>query len=346
MLKLRDITYLTALAIMIGWILYIGQSVLLPVLIAIIALYVLSNLTRRLGRVPVLGQLPEGLRRFLVLVAFTILLVVVFSYVIDTFTQVATILPRYEANLDALVVRTAGLLGLEGESTWESLKSITIDQFRIQDYIAPVLFSLRGFGGTLFLVVLYAFFFMAERARMKGKLALAVADPDREGKTLKVLDRINDRVGDYLAVKTVVNVILGGLSFAVMLAFGIDFALFWAILIALLNYIPYIGSLIGVLFPVVLSLGQFGSLPLAVAVTVTLTAAQMFVAGYLEPRMMSRAFNLSPFVVLFALAFWSALWGVSGAVLAVPLTASLVIVLAELEATRPMAIMLSASGKI
>ena len=62
--------------------------------------------------------------------------------------------------------------------------------------------------------------------------------------------------------------------------------------------------------------------------------------------MMGRAFNLSPFVVLFALAFWSALWGIPGAVLAVPLTASLIIVLGEISATRPIAIMLSASGRI
>ena len=68
--------------------------------------------------------------------------------------------------------------------------------------------------------------------------------------------------------------------------------------------------------------------------------------AYLEPRMMGRAFNLSPFVVLLALAFWSTLWGLAGALLAVPLTASLVIVLAEIKSARPIAILLSASGKI
>jgi len=62
--------------------------------------------------------------------------------------------------------------------------------------------------------------------------------------------------------------------------------------------------------------------------------------------MMGRAFNLSPFVVLLALAFWSALWGLPGALLAVPLTASLVLVLAEIPTARPIAVLLSASGKV
>lgn len=85
---------------------------------------------------------------------------------------------------------------------------------------------------------------------------------------------------------------------------------------------------------------------MAGAVMVALTIAQIFVAFFLEPRMMGRAFNLSPFVVLLALAFWSSLWGLPGALLAVPLTVSLILVFAELKATRPIAVLLSASGKL
>jgi predicted PurR-regulated permease PerM len=62
--------------------------------------------------------------------------------------------------------------------------------------------------------------------------------------------------------------------------------------------------------------------------------------------MMGRAFNLSPFVVLLSLAVWSTLWGLPGALLAVPMTASLVLVLAEIQSTRPVAVMLSASGRV
>lgn len=209
-----------------------------------------------------------------------------------------------------------------------------------------MLLSLRGFGTTLFLLVLYATFFMAERGQLAVKLTLAMGDAESGERALRVMHRINERIGQYLLVKTVVNAILGGLSYAIMLALGIEFALFWAVLIAFLNYIPYIGSLVGVVFPVLLSLAQFGSVAMAVVVTVALTAAQIFVGGWLEPRMMGRAFNLSPFVVLLALAVWSALWGLPGAVLAVPLTASFVIVMAEIRATRPFAIMLSASGRV
>jgi predicted PurR-regulated permease PerM len=103
---------------------------------------------------------------------------------------------------------------------------------------------------------------------------------------------------------------------------------------------------VGVIFPALLSLAQFGTLWMAGVVLASLTAAQVFVGAILEPRMMARAFNISPFVVLLALAFWSTLWGLPGALLAVPMTASLVLVLAEIGPTRPLAVMLSSSGRV
>ena len=77
-----------------------------------------------------------------------------------------------------------------------------------------------------------------------------------------------------------------------------------------------------------------------------LSGVQVLVGAYLEPRMMGRTFNLSPFVVVVALSVWGALWGLAGAILAVPMTASLVLVLAEIGQTRPVAVMLSANGKV
>ncbi len=116
---------------------------------------------------------------------------------------------------------------------------------------------------------------------------------------------------------------------------------FWAILIALLNYIPYVGSFLGVIFPVVLSMAQFGSIERTLALAALLTLAQMGVGNVLEPRMVRRKVNMSPFVVLVALALWSSIWGVSGAILAIPLTSIIAIVMGSFASTRPFAILLA-----
>ena len=343
---LRTTTYGMALALMIGWLLWIGKPVLIPIIAAVVSVYVLSAAVRGLETWPVIGRLPEWARRALVLLLFALAVALLFVLVIGNLAQVLATLPRYESNLDALVTRIAALVGIEDEPTWANVRRATFDQIDARSLVTPALLSLQGFGATLFLVVLYASFFMAERGMLSRKVVLAMGGEAVGNRALSLLARVNERIGGYLFVKTSVNTILGILSFAIMVVLGIEFALFWAVLIAFLNYIPYLGSLIGVLFPVLLSLAQFGTLWMAGVVLVFLTAAQVFVGAVLEPRMMGRAFNLSPLVVLLALAFWSTLWGLPGALLAVPLTASLVLLLAEVQATRPIAVMLSASGRV
>ena len=345
-MRLATITYSIALAIMLGWLLWIGKSVLLPVIAAIVVLYVISAAARWLAGIPGLGRAPAWSLRVVVLLGFTAAIALLFFLIITNFARVADALPGYESNLEALVARAARILGVEGEPNWAIVRDATLGRIDVAGYIAPMANSIGGFGITLFLVVLYASFFFAERVHFADKLAIALGGTERGEHAMAMLDRINERVGRYLLVKTVVNLVLGAISLAIMWIIGIEFALFWAVLIAFLNYVPYFGSLVGVSFPVLLALAQSGSIGFTLMTLVTLSMAQAFVAGILEPRMMGRAFNLSPVVVLISLTFWATLWGLPGAILAVPLTASLMIVFAEIDGARPVAILLSARGRI
>lgn len=139
--------------------------------------------------------------------------------------------------------------------------------------------------------------------------------------------------------------ILATICFVILWACGVEYALFWALIIGLFNYIPYVGSLFGVIFPVLMTLAQTGSLKLTILVAILLTVAQMFVGNFLEPRMIGKQINLSPFVVLLSLSLWSSLWGIAGAILAIPLTSIFVIVLEAFRSTRPFAILLMQNPK-
>lgn len=90
--------------------------------------------------------------------------------------------------------------------------------------------------------------------------------------------------------------------------FDVDFAIFWALVIALLNYIPYVGSFLGMVLPVVLSLAKFYS----AQTTIWLSAVQFYVGNTLESKLIGKGVNLSLFVVMVALSLWSAMWGMVG----------------------------------
>ncbi len=329
------------LVVLTGFLLIIGKPVLLPILAAVIAVYVLINASEALGRVPLLGRLSPAMRRLLVLLAFTLVVLILLGVVVDTIGRILREAPTYQANIERLVAQGADMFGVDERPDWKTIRDATFGRLSVQSLINAALFNVTGIGASVFLVIVYSAFLLSERAGFAVKLSAAMHDPEGAARTEAMISDINDRIGDYLAIKTMINVILGAVSFVILWALDVDFPLFWALVIGLLNYIPYFGSLIGVAFPVGLSIVQFGDLWWTLLLGVLLTVAQMFIGNVVEPRLIGRRVNLSPFVVLVSLAVWSAIWGLAGALLAVPLTSMLTIVFSAFDPTRPIAILMA-----
>lgn len=344
--SLQTFTISTALALMLGWLLFIGQNILLPITLSVISVYVLSSCTDKMATMPLIGRTYEWMRRLAVLLAFLIAIAFLMSLIATNVESVINALPGYQENLNAIINRSATLLGFSDAPTWDELQNRLLDRINLQTVATSLLTSLSSLGSMIFMIFLYTSFLLAERGSFAEKLIRSSRNQASADQMLAMVRDVNRRIGDYLAIKTLINVILAGVSYGIMLLLGIDFPAFWAVLIGLLNYIPYVGSFIGVIFPVVLSIAQFGSIPITLATLTSLTAAQLFVGNVLEPKWIGRTVNLSPFVVLVALSFWTALWGLPGAILAVPLTSILVIIFAAAPATRPIAIMLSTKGEV
>ena len=327
--------------IAVGWLLVAGRTILLPIVMAVISVYVMVSAVEALARLPVLRHLPQFVLRMLVLAAFVVLSVGLALVLAATVREIIAVAPVYEANLVALLEGTAGRFDIEANALWERVREAALGRIDLQAVALATIGGFASAGANVFVVVIYAGFLLAERGSFPRKVSAALTDAASAAKALKVLTAINVQIRQYLAVKTLINVILGVISYAILWAMNVDFAFFWAITIAMLNYIPYVGSYMGVAFPVVLSLGQFASLPTTLALLVLLTSAQMYVGNVLEPRWIGRQLNMSPFVVLVALSVWGAMWGIPGAILAVPMTSILIIVMASFDSTRFVAVLLS-----
>ena len=156
-----------------------------------------------------------------------------------------------------------------------------------------------------------------------------------------MVDKIGKSITGYLGIKTFTSLLTGFISYFALLFIGVDAPLFWAFLIFILNYIPTVGSLIATFFPTAFALLQYGDLSHAVLVLSIVGAIQVIVGNILEPRFMGSSLNISPLVVILTLIVWNAIWGVVGMLLSVPITVIIIIVLAEFEGSRPIAILLS-----
>ena len=339
--SLLNMTLSLFLAIAVGWILLVGKSIILPIVAAVIAVYIMLSATAALKSVQFLHRVPSIALNTFVLLLFTIVLVSLAVLVAATVREIASVAPAYEQNLDGFLEQIARRFELDRQEIWEEPRAVTIDAF---DLHAIVLVAFSGFtnvSGTIFLIVVYAAFIMGERAGFENKIRHAFPSDSQGQKALSILHEINSKVSDYLVAKTMINILLALVSFVILWLHDVDFALFWAIVIGLLNYIPYIGSYLGVTFPVVLSFAQFVSWPLTLSLAVFLTFAQFVVGNLVEPRFIGRQVNLSPVVVLVSLSVWMSLWGVPGAILAVPLTSVMAIVFASFDETRFLSILLA-----
>lgn len=345
--RLQTFVYGAILALIGGWVLYIGRDIFVPIVLGILVVYVIVGVARLLRRIPWLGRvLPVPMHYTLSVLIIALTLVLVAYLVIASRERVLALAPTYQESLLAAIQKSAAFFHIESEPTWTTLRRDVLDRINLQSFIGSMVASVSSIAVSVVVVLLYASFLLIEQRSFAAKVANLSSNPQTVARIRQITADINTRIGSYLALKTCIGILLGAVSWVVMVFLGLEFTAFWAVLIALLNYVPYIGSFLGVLFPVAMSIVQFGSTSEVLAVLVSLSVVQFLIGNILDPYVMGSSLNLSPFVILVSLAIWSSMWGVTGAFLAVPITAIMVIVLSEFQGTRPIAVLLSRNGRL
>ena len=151
---------------------------------------------------------------------------------------------------------------------------------------------------------------------------------------------IAGKVRQYLYVRTVLGAISAAIAGVWLLLLGVDLVLVWVLLTFLLNYVPNLGSIIAVVPPSLMALLQHGLLRGALVLG-GLAIFEQIIGNYIDPRMQGRRLQISPVVVLIALVFWTWMWGPAGALLAVPMTVTVLAAASRSEALRPLAALLA-----
>ena len=182
-------------------------------------------------------------------------------------------------------------------------------------------------------------FIIFEASLLPGRIERAYPGGASE-RVHMIRDQIESSVNTYVVVKTGVGFGTGVCAGIVMLLFGIDLWFTWALLTFLLNYVPYIGSLLATIPPLVLGFILLDPSMLMV-LSVLLLGNQQLWGNIIETRWAGRALDISPVLLLVVTAFSFWVWGIIGMILSIPLVVILKIVLENIDATRPLAILLS-----
>jgi AI-2 transport protein TqsA len=219
-----------------------------------------------------------------------------------------------------------------------------VGKVSVADVAGFLLAGMQGLFSGLLLMVVYFGFILAGRKRIAAKVERTAGSSSRASAIKMTIGRIETDIETYVWVQTITGVILTTSATAVMLAVGLNNVLFWAVIFFLLTFIPNIGVTIGSVAPSLFALIQFPTVWQAITIFVVIQVVATLVGNLLYPRLQAHTQNIDPVATLLSLAFWSWLWGLPGAFLAVPMTLMSMMVFAQFPSTRWVAALLSNDG--
>ena len=322
---------------------HVGQKILIPLVLAIMAWSMLSALSDhicriRIGRISV----PRRLATLLSIMTLGLFFLGIYLMLASQAASLATAAPVYEENFSRLMTELMVWAGIEQLPSTDSL----FQNLNIGSILSLVGQSVGSVFTSIVLVFIYTGFLFAEQKVIPSKFAALHSSAEEAEETRLIFVEIATQVQRYVWVKTLVSLLTGLLSYAVLKLVGVDFAAVWALLIFLLNYIPNIGSFLGVIFPALLTLVQFDTLTPFLLITVGLGTVQFIVGNVVEPAFMGKSLNLSSFMIVLSLTFWGMIWGIPGMLLSVPIMVMTAIICSRFEGLRSIAVVLSLDGSL
>jgi predicted PurR-regulated permease PerM len=218
------------------------------------------------------------------------------------------------------------------------------EQFNVRQLVRvaqTVILQLQQVASFLVVTLVFVILGLLEVKVASRQLERLGRDSPAAAGLLRAARQIAAKLRTYMLVRTVMSIATGLAVWAFAVAMGLELAPEWGVIAFVLNYIPFIGSLLATLLPTIFAVMQFGTWEAAVTVFLALQAIQFLSGSTIEPRLAGARLSMSPFMVLVAVFFGAFLWGIPGAFIGVPALIAALSLCEQFEGSRPAAALLS-----
>jgi AI-2 transport protein TqsA len=309
-----------------------SASIINPILLAAVITVIVMPLPSMLSKRGVPGWLSLVLSILMVVALLGLVIGTVFFSV----SKLAVTLPTYLASGSAQA--SQDLSAPEGSSLSIQIEQVTKSIGPVAQGVLSVTINLL----VQFGLALVIFLFMISAA-------MALPTPSRLGldPNSSIINRVTNLTEDvrkYMTTLTFINLLVGIGDTILLWIIGVDYAVLWGLLAWFMGYIPSIGFWIALIPPVLLAYAQYG-LQTALIVFLAYVLINGGVQNFVQPKMMGDRLKISPVVVFVSLLIWGYLLGGIGAILAVPITLLILIIMENFEGTRTIAILMRYTGE-
>ncbi len=337
------ITFLSILLL-----LWIGRSILIPLLIASFLWYLMNAIsdyyrlvfpyrTPTNHREKIWSHIFNTISNIATLATVSLVIYLFITQIKPMFLELAQALPTIQTKLTELGAYLSKSIGITFDANM--LPNIT----KVATNIGS---SIAGLATSLGMVLVYMIFMFIEQSTFNKKFDALFPNKRQSKKSRYILDSIDYNMKKYLFVKTMISAITGIASYIWLQLIGVEFAGVWAFIVFVTSYIPTIGAIVACSLPILYSLVSAPSLQQPILTAIGLIGLQILFGNIIEPRLTGKTLNLSTLAILINLVFWGMIWGIAGMFFSVPILVAIFIITAQFDSTRPIAVLLSSDGNI
>ncbi|MFW6152116.1 MAG: AI-2E family transporter [Verrucomicrobiota bacterium] len=309
-----------------------AASLLTPFLLAVFLAIILTPLYFSMMKV----GMPSWLSLLVIILGFGVVSAIAVVVGGRALVGFAADLPQYQQGLQYQTMEFVGWLRERGVEAPEQIIRDAINPQAFIGFLSGTVSTLTDLASQAFIIFFIVVFIILEAALLPDRIRqIPNINPD----TMKRLQVVTEKLRGYLAIKTLMSLLTGGLVLALLLGAGVRNALILALFAFLLNYIPNVGSFLASIPAILLAMVDFGIVRAGI-VAAGYLAINVGVSNGIEPRFMGRGLGLSPLIIVLNMVFWAWVLGPVGMLLAVPLAMIVKIVLEGFSETRGAAILM------
>ncbi|MEL6944746.1 MAG: AI-2E family transporter, partial [Bacteroidota bacterium] len=256
----------------------------------------------------------------------------VFGYQLsNVFEGMSSIGERLDEGIQKIIIWLRNNTGANIESPRQFAEENTdnLASF-VSNFLTSSISSTTGVLVNIGLGLIYIFFILLYRRSIKNFMIQQIPSEYRE-KGKAVIHSVRRIAQQYLIGTLTVVFILAALNSIGLWIIGVDYAIFWGCLGAFLAIIPYVGTSIGGLLPLIYSLATANSMWQPIGVIILYQMVQAIEGNFITPKIVGSNVSINTLVAIMAILFWGTLWGVGGVILAIPLTAIFKIFLGQVS---------------
>jgi putative heme transporter len=277
----------------------------------------------------------------IVLLATVVSVGLIMWLIIDQVVGLINDLPNLQAKFETFVNQVSRTLRRDfGISTIEQNKMAAEFMRSVSLYLGDIILSTTTAISTLVQIPIYIFLFLIYRDKFRD-FFLSLVPGDEEFGWKKDIERV---VQGYISGLTLVTLIIAALNCIGLLALGIDHAIFFGILSGVLTIIPYVGIIIGALFPILMALITKDSIWYTIGVVIVFTVVQFLEGNFITPRITGSKVSINALAAIIALVIGGKILGIAGMILAVPAIGVLKTLLSHSQRLKPFVILLEDSN--